>query len=61
MTLERVNYDSPTYRARSKTKRERAMEAIEDGNRMLREIAEEEAREAALDAEYGPRLIRKND
>lgn len=61
MTIHYINYDSPAYRVRPMTKRERAAEAIEEGNRLLREIAEEEAREAALDAEYGPRLVRKTD
>ena len=59
MTIQPVDYDSPTYRGREKSKRQRAALAIAEARRLTRELRKERALEAALDAEYGPRLDRK--
>jgi hypothetical protein len=60
MTVGLLNYDNGMYRARERpreaprTKRKRAAELVSEGRRLRREALEDEKREAALTAEYGP-------
>jgi hypothetical protein len=60
MTMGPLNYSSPMHegraKAREKTKRERAADILNEGRRLEREALAEEQRDAALVAEYGPKV-----
>jgi hypothetical protein len=60
MTINEIEYASAMYRCRmpapQKSKRERAADLIDEGRRLALEALDEEDRELALDAEYGPKI-----
>lgn len=51
-----IDYESPMYMAREKSKREQAADLINAGRKLAREALEEERIESLLAAEYGPRV-----
>lgn len=64
MTVSAMQYENGMYRARpvrqaeQKSKREQDADLINAGRKLAREALDEENREMALDAEYGPKINR---
>lgn len=60
MNIRHLEYESPMYAGRAKqqqkTKREQAADLINAGRKLAREALDEENRDTALIAEYGPRI-----